>query len=131
MDENDQGSGSAHQGASGVPNDWENNIQWDDLENVDPIPQDFDWKTYDEEIDAEDVAKMEHLEEAAKSEQLGHQGPDDLENDNQLEELLRNSAPIPQDLGFDTTFYDEIVAEVEPLERVESLEATRIEKPTG
>lgn len=51
----------------------------------------------------------------------GHQGP----NDNQLEDLLRNSAPITQDLDFDTTFYDEIIA------KVESLEAARIEKPTG
>ena len=48
----------------------------------------------------------------------GHQGPD-------LEDLLRNSAPITQDLDFDTTFYDEIVA------NVESLEAARIEKPSG
>ena len=55
----------------------------------------------------------------------GHQGPDDLDNDNQFEALLRNSAPITQDLDFDTTFYDEIVA------NVESLEAARIEKPSG
>ena len=110
MDENDLGSGSAHQGSSGGPNDWMNNIQLD-------IPQGFDWDTLKEEIDAEDAAKIDYFEAAAKIEQLGHQGPDDLEMANQLEELLRNSAPITQHFVFDTTFYDEIVA--------------RIEKPTG